>query len=356
MSRSTWNYLKNLVRLWRGAAWLYPRAATYTVTTACNLNCAYCEDFGARRNGSPEPSLPLADALRLLAIVRRSVDSLTLTGGEPLLYPEIVELITRARRDLGFRQITLLTNSLLLPQFEALLPAVDRLVISLDTTDTAAWSSIIRAPAEAAQSVLDNIRRYARRQREAGYRLIVNCVLAPESLAGARGVLDLCREAGALVSFSPQAVCNWPRYDLLVSDRYAAFLAELVAAKRRGEPIVGSLAYLRTLQTLRPYECYPTLTPRIMPGGDLAYPCRPVERAGGSHGGRPCNVLESASLEAALDAAVRQYGPPPRMCTSCFQQCFVEPSLMQAQPLAFLGEWLFNPPSRHGGLGTYAPG
>jgi MoaA/NifB/PqqE/SkfB family radical SAM enzyme len=356
MSRSAWIYLKNLVRLWRGASWLHPRVVTYTVTTACNLNCTYCEDFGARRSASLEAALPLADALRLLAIVRRSVDSLTVTGGEPLLYPDIVELITRAKSSLGFRQITLLTNSLLLREFEALLPAVDRLVISLDSTDTAVWSSVIRAPAGAAQTIVDNIRRYARRQGELGYRLIVNCVVAPETLTGAQGVLDLCREVGALASFSPQAVCNWPHYELLVSEVYAGFMAELVAAKRRGEPILGSLAYLRTLQAVRPYECYPTLTPRIMPNGELVYPCRPVERAGGSHGGRPCNVLEATSLEAALDSAAGQYGPPPLICTSCFQQCFMEPSLMQAQPLELLGEWLINPPSRHGGLGTYTPG
>ena len=50
MSLSTLNYGRNLVRLWRQAPWLHPRVVIYHVTARCNLNCVYCEDFGARRN------------------------------------------------------------------------------------------------------------------------------------------------------------------------------------------------------------------------------------------------------------------------------------------------------------------
>ena len=374
MNRSTVNYWHNLGRLLRGAAWLRPRVATYYVTTRCNLNCVYCEDFGARRNPpaieeqpaakglpaikglSAPKELPLEAAMQVLGAIRRSVDSLILTGGEPLLYADIVSLVTRAKRELKFRQITLLTNGLRLPQSEALLPAVDRLVISLDATDPARWRSIINMPVDAAQAIIDHIRHYARRQREFGYRLIVNCVLTPETLPDADQVLDFCLEHNLLVSFSPQAVCNWPRYDLLVSSAYQAFLARLVAVKQRGGPILGSQVYLNTLRELRPYACYPTLTPRVMANGDLVYPCRPVEKEGRSHGGRPCNLLEVPSLEHALALARDEYGPPPRICTSCFQQCFAEPSLMQTQPLSLLSEWLRYAPSRQAGLGSYAPG
>ncbi len=356
ISATPLNYWKNLARLLRQDTRLRPCLAVYYVTTACNLNCAYCEDFGARRNAQAAAPLPLPDALKLLQAVRRSVDRLILTGGEPLLYPGLPELVARARRELKFQQITLLTNSLLLPQHEALLPHLSRLVISLDSTDPAAWNALLRGPVGAAEAILDNIRRYARRQRELGYRLIVNCVLTPETLPGARQVLAFCVEHGVLVSFSPQAAGNWPRYDLLVSDAYRAWVTELIAAKRRGGPVLGSLAYLHTLRDFRPYACYPTLAPRILPDGDLVYPCRPIEKDGRSHGGRPRNLLEVASLDQALAAALAEYGPPPRVCTSCFQQCFAEPSLMQAQPLALLGEWLFYPPSRQGGLASYAPG
>ncbi|MCP4537334.1 MAG: radical SAM protein [Chloroflexi bacterium] len=356
MSVSTHNYWSNLIRLLRSDRVLHPLVATYYVTTRCNLDCAYCEDFGARRNGPGDIALSLDDALRVLRVVRSGVDSLILTGGEPLLCPNIVSLVTRAQRELNFRRITLLSNGLLLSQHESLLPALDRLVISLDSVDPAHWSSIVNVPVNTAQTILDNVIAYAHRQREFGYRMMVNCVLTPETLSGAQQVLDFCVEHDLCVSFSPQAVGNWPRYDLLVSDEYKAFLARLIDLKRRGAPIVGSMAYLRTLLDFVPYSCYPTLVPRIMPNGDLVYPCRPIEKQGGSHGGRAGNLLQVESWDRALEIAADEYGPPPRVCTSCFQQCFAEPSLMQARPFSLLCELLRYPTSRRSGLASYAPG
>lgn len=356
MSLSARNYWINLVKLLRRERLLRPLVVTYYVTTQCNLNCVYCEDFGARRNAQAETPLPLEDALRVLRVIRDGTDSLIVTGGEPLLYPHIVPLVTRARRELGFHQITLLTNGLLLPQHEAILPHLDRLVISLDTADPDSLSQIIDAPLSTAQEILDHTRTYARRQRQEGYQLIINCVLTPETTSSVQSVLDLCVEHRTLISFSPQAVHNWPRYDLLVSDAYKALLAQLIALKRRGAPILGSVAYLRTLHDMVPYTCYPTLAPRVMPSGDLVYPCRPIENEGDSHGGRPCNLLEVTSWEQAIELAANAYGPPPRICTSCFQQCFAEPSLMQTRPLSLLRELIGYAPSRQGGVWTHAPG
>jgi MoaA/NifB/PqqE/SkfB family radical SAM enzyme len=351
------NYAINLFKLARRDRVLRPLAVAYYVTGQCNLNCTYCEDFGQRRNEEAMPGLPLEEALRVLARIRSGADRLIVTGGDPLLYPDIVPLVTRARRELKFRHITLQTNGLLLAHQEELLPAVDRLVISLDSADPALWSSIVNVPLEVAETILDNVRAYAGRQREFGYRMVVNCVLAPETLPGAGQVLDFCTRHHLLVSFSPQSVDNWPRYELLFSAEYEDFLQRLAAEKRRGAPILGSAAYLRTLAGLRPFSCYPLLIPRVMPNGDLLYPCRPIEKAGTSHGGRPCNLLEVESWVAALKIAAREYGQPPRVCSSCFQQCYMEPSLMQARPLSHLGELLrYRASRRGGGLASYAPG
>ena len=97
MTSTTTNYLLNLTKLVRGDRVLHPLVATYYVTTQCNFNCAYCEYFGARRNPQAEEQLDLDRALRVLQIIRTGVDSLILTGGEPLLHPDIDQLITRAK-------------------------------------------------------------------------------------------------------------------------------------------------------------------------------------------------------------------------------------------------------------------
>ena len=356
MSSLTQNYLINVSKVVRNDRLLRPLAVAYYATTQCNLNCAYCEDFGQRRNDTALPTLPLEDALRVLRVVRSGTDHLILTGGDPLLYAHIIPLAIRAKHDLGFRHLTLQTNGLLLPQFEELLPAIDRLVISLDSTDAVLWSSITGVPTDLIAAILENVRLYAGRQRQFGYRLVANCVLSPDTLPGARQVLDFCTENELLVSFSPQAVNNWPRYELLISDEYQALLRELITLKRGGAPVLGSTAYLRTLLELRPFSCYPLLVPRVLPHGDLIYPCRPIEKADNGQGGRPVNLLQAGSWARALQSAAGIYDQPPRVCTSCFQQCYIEPSLMQARPLSWAHEWLRHRPSRRGRLVSFAPG
>src|SRR5574340_1427676 len=158
------HYLSNLLRLLRGDRLLEPLVVSYCVTTHCNLNCAYCEDFGARRNASaPAQPLPLAEAKRLLAVIRQATDCLILTGGEPLLYPDLDALIGYARRDLRFRSLTLLSNATLLSERGALLPQLDRLVISLDTIDPGEWDQTLRAAPGTARKILDTIAATAAR-------------------------------------------------------------------------------------------------------------------------------------------------------------------------------------------------
>jgi hypothetical protein len=110
------------------------------------------------------------------------------------------------------------------------------------------------------------------------------------------------------------------------------------------------------MRDISPYDCYPTLTPRILPNGDLIYPCRPFEKADNGQGGRPVNLLNVRTWAEAWHTAYSIYGQPPRSCSSCFQQCYTEPSLMQARPLWLAWEWLRYPAVRRWNLSTYAPG
>ena len=349
------NYWLNMASLARRQRLLRPLVVTYYLTTRCNLNCVYCEDFGARRNAQAHPPVPLEQAMRVLGVIRTATDAVILTGGEPLLHPQIDDLVEQARLGLGLR-LTMLTNASLLHQHEAVLPHLERLVISLDMLDPVAWSQVIHTPVETAQRILENIQIYAAQQKRYGYRLILNCVVTPQTLAQARELLDFARAHHVLVSFSPQAVQNWPHYGLLVEREYKDFLTWLLQEKERGAPLVASRAYLRTLLEFKPYSCYPTLAPRVLPDGGLIYPCRPVERDDNGHGGRPCNLLEVSHWEEAARRAVDEYGQPPTLCSTCFQQCYAESSLMQTHPLGWLEEVLRFPPARQADLITYAPG
>jgi len=352
MSSTSIHYLTNLFRLLRGERQLAPLVVSYCVTTHCNLNCVYCEDFGARRNAEQTTPLPRPEAKRLLAIIRQATDSLIFTGGEPLLYPDFESLAACARNELRFRSLTLLTNGSLLPEHTNVLRHLTRLVISLDSVDAQTWDQTIRAAPGTAQAILNTIASTARGDT----RLIIHCVITPETLTQAQAVLDFCIERGILFSCSPQSVNNWPSYPLLVSDEYRAFIARLIEFKQNGQPILGSLPYLRLMMDFQPYPCYPLLAPRVMPDGTLSFPCRPIERSGNARGGREIHLLDAGSWNTAIRRSVDLYGEPPMTCGSCYQQCYVEPSLMQARPLDWLREVIAFRASRQANLPTYAPG
>ena len=224
-----------------------------------------------------EEQLDLDQALRVLHVIRTGVDSLILTGGEPLLHPDIDQLhhareersevpashavdqrqpAARSRSDSARARSTRhqprLDRSRHLERDHRPTPGMAHNV-------SEQHPHVCRAP--------ERIRLSSRRQLRAH---------AADLAAGAR-VLDFCDEHHILVSFSPQSVNNWPHYDLLVSQEYRDFIQHLIDRKQAGAPILGSLAYLHTLLDFTPYSCYPLLVPRVMPNGDLVYPCRPIE-------------------------------------------------------------------------------
>ena len=351
-------YLQNLIKLTRGECTLLPRLAVYYVTMQCNLNCTYCEDFGSRRNHQVTANPTLEDAKQILKVIRTGVDRLWLTGGEPLMDPHLSDLLNYARNDLKFREISLITNGTLLSQSLSsdslkrsnLLTLLDRLIISLDSVDPQALNTV-SVPGVYAQTVITNARQAAALQRTYHFQLILNAVITPETLPGMDALIAFCVENNAWISFSPQSVNNMPRYELIASQEYRRFIEKLIQCKKHGAPIMGSLAYLNTLLNQTPYECYPTLVPRIMPDGWMTYPCRPMEKAGGEQGGRAVNLLAVQTWKQAWKIAKEKYGAAPTSCVSCFQQCYAEPSLMQARPLKYLAERVCGKD-----VSAYAPG
>jgi len=348
-------YFQNLLKLARRERTLNPLIAVYYVTTQCNLNCAYCEDFGARRNPLAEPFPSLEEVRKILNVIRSGVPRLWLTGGEPFLAPHLPELMRIAKEELRFREITLISNGTLLSQHLEELKYLDHLVISLDAVDESSLNQINLTPLPV-REVLTGIERAAELQKSAKFRLIVNAVLTPDTLSGFDDLLAFCTQKQILLSVSPQSFNNWPRYELLISDEYRSLIKRIIQLKKRGAPILGSTAYLKTILDLQPYACYPTLTPRILPDGWLLYPCRPMEKDEGEQGGRAVNLQEVSSWQAAWNIAQVTYGAAPAACGSCFQQCYAEPSLMQSKPLSFLWERVRYDPSRKINLSTHAPG
>lgn len=99
-----WGLMRMLDRLMYS-----PFLAQVVVTRRCNLACRYCNEFDGQ---SPPVAL---EALRKRLDHLRSLGTLAveLTGGEPLLHPDILELI-RYARSIGFAKVMMISNAFLL--------------------------------------------------------------------------------------------------------------------------------------------------------------------------------------------------------------------------------------------------
>ncbi|HEY6460966.1 MAG TPA: radical SAM protein [Polyangiaceae bacterium] len=111
-----------------------PTTCNYYVTLRCNQRCVFC-NIPHTNNGSPqrEPTIEqVRDNLRDLK--RLGVFVLDVTGGEPLLYRNLVEMLTLAKKMRFMTTVT--TNGMLYPKFaDQLVGKVDALLFSIDSTD-----------------------------------------------------------------------------------------------------------------------------------------------------------------------------------------------------------------------------
>lgn len=124
----------------------YDRRITYlriSVTERCNFRCFYCRP---REGGpAPRPDMSIGDIVRVVrAGATVGIRKLRLTGGEPLVRPDIVELTARLAAVDRIDDVAITTNGSLLARYAADLKeaGLKRVNISLDTLHPDRFSRI----------------------------------------------------------------------------------------------------------------------------------------------------------------------------------------------------------------------
>ena len=147
------------------------------LTLGCNLNCRQCISLSL----APRyPRMHLASWMKVLDQAARISPSIYVTGGEPLLFPGVMELL---KYGCGLcLQMHLQTNGILLERYAAELVAMglDRITVSLD--GVASVHDAVRGVEGAFARSLEGIRAVLRCRRERGVAVplvdINSCMLA----------------------------------------------------------------------------------------------------------------------------------------------------------------------------------
>ena len=155
----------------------YGRAITYlrlSVTDRCDLRCAYC--MPERQTFLPRAEVLSLEELHELALgfIARGITKIRLTGGEPLVRRDMIELVKALGRKVGdgLEELTMTTNATRLAEFadEIRAAGVRRVNISLDTLDRDGFAKLARR--DSLPQVLEGIAA----AKAAGLKVKINTV------------------------------------------------------------------------------------------------------------------------------------------------------------------------------------
>jgi cyclic pyranopterin phosphate synthase len=146
-----------------------------SITDRCNLRCTYCMPAEGAMIVPHASLLTYEEIVQLVqAGIALGIDKVRITGGEPLLRRNVVDLVAALARLPGLHDLAMTTNACRLPDFAVPLKqaGLHRLNISLDTLDPTQFAAITRGGN--LQEVLDGIAAAI----AAGFQPIkLNCVI-----------------------------------------------------------------------------------------------------------------------------------------------------------------------------------
>ena len=149
-----------------------------SVIDSCNLNCYYCNPQDNNKNCQ---AINILSVKKVLCIVRAAtrigITHFRLTGGEPLLHPQIDEMVSQIKKIPGVRSVSLTTNAVMLAQHAKQLKeaGIDSINVSLDTIDASEYEYITKKPQ------LDKVEHGIDAAIECGIRVKINVVLTPQT-------------------------------------------------------------------------------------------------------------------------------------------------------------------------------
>lgn len=149
-----------------------------SVTDRCNLRCVYCMPEEGIENISHEEILSYDEIIRICkCIANLGIKKIKITGGEPLVRKDIIDLIKEIKGINGIDEVTITTNGVLLYEMAAQLyeAGIDAINISLDTLNRDKFLKITR------RDKYENVSMAIEKLIDLGVRVKINCLAIKEN-------------------------------------------------------------------------------------------------------------------------------------------------------------------------------
>jgi len=192
-----------------------PKVVAWEVTRSCNLACAHCR--ASALHGPYPNELTAEECFRLVHQIAEAGDPiLILTGGEPLMRPDIFEIAAHAR-EVGLRAVMAPNGTLVTPENARKIAEVGikRISVSIDYPNAEEHDKFRGCPG-AFEGALTGIRNAL----GAGVEIQVNATITKKNAHHLPALLELATEAGA-VSFHPFMLVPTGRGKELADDELA---------------------------------------------------------------------------------------------------------------------------------------
>ena len=148
-----------------------------SLTPECNFSCLYCTGMDESNRSAVQHPEKLLSAKQFTQIIGKlhesaQLETVRLTGGEPLLHPEVIDIV-RGIHELCIHDIRLTTNGVLLPMManELKKAGLTQVNVSLDGISPEAFKTMSR------RNQLSAVLRGIDAALEAGLELKINSVI-----------------------------------------------------------------------------------------------------------------------------------------------------------------------------------
>ena len=308
-----------------------PIILTHSVTARCNCRCKICNIWNKPWNDN---EMSKSEIFHMLDEAEKlNFAAYLVWGGEPLIRPDILEILQHAHDNNLYTSIV--TNGTFLPEkAEKLAKLVDLTFVSLDHYSD--YHDVMRGR----KGVFNRAVKGIMKLRDAGGRVVINCVLSKLNQDSAEKMVELARLMGVKIAFDPMeefAGCN-EELALSADERIKVF-SEIRELENQGGFVLNSHEYLEHFTKHAEYSCaQPSIFLVVTEDGKVnPFWCKKTDSLLGD--------LRKQSLSEILNSSsLRQFAETAKNCSLCSNSTTVETSMYYSMRRFFTNYYKLNNP------------